>query len=198
MFHFSRRVKISLAFILIVIAGYAVGRFSFSSSAVPKEFEQARLHGALISQTIVDISNQISSGLEQVNEFDKAGKYKEAFELTGDLIKKSQEVRGRAVELSRELEQMTKALAGIKSTEARGAALEAIANHLTVINRLISYSDYLAQLLVALRSRFEGGEPDTEISTLIQQINAEVTAINNFNRQAGQAMERFDAIVMGK
>jgi hypothetical protein len=198
MFPFSRRVKISLAFVLIIIAGYAIGRFGFSSDTIPREFTEARLQGALISQTIVDISNQIGSGLEQVNELDKEGKYKEALELTGGLIEKSQEVRGRAVALSRELEQMTKALAGIKSVEARGAALEAIANHLTVINRLISYSDYLAQLLVVLRSRFAGEEPGAEISVLIQQINAEVTAINNFNRQAGKAMERFDEIIMKK
>ena len=91
---------------------------------------------------------------------------------------------------------MTKALSELKSFEARQAALEAISNHLALISRLVNYSGYLGQLLEALRGRFTGsGIQGSQVSTLVNQINTEVTAINSFNNQAVQAMQRFDNLV---
>lgn len=195
MFRFSRHLKIAFVFALIVAGGYLAGRFGFSSNTPPAEFQEARLRGAVVAQDIVNLSNQIGGDLGRVNQFDREGKLKEALILTTDLINKSQEVRSRAVDLSRELEKMTKTLIAVKSTEAQSAALESIANRLTLINHLISYSDYLAQLLNKLQERFVGIQTDGSVEALIKQINDEVAAINSFNDQAGQAMDRFDAII---
>src|SRR3990172_3599314 len=195
MLHISRRAKIMIALAAIVVGGAVVGRMSISSGKIPSEFQESRLQGALISQTIVNLSNELAGDLERVNQFHAQGNTKDALALTTELFKKSEEGRGQAVSLSNEVGKMTSALSGVKSTEAREAAFESIADRLALITRLVNYSDYLARLLNALHARFAGVGSGRSVEALIQQINAEVTAINNFNRQAGQEIGRFDQIV---
>lgn len=195
MLHISRRIKIFIAFLVIVVGGYFWGRMGLTSQRVPASFTDARLQAAIIAQDIVGASNQIAEKIGEVANLDKARETKEALDKTLELLEKSAEVKGKATELSKELEKMTAALPEIKSEEARAAALEAISDHLALISRLISYSDYLANLLTSLRNRFEGLEANPQIGGLITQINAEVTAINNFNRQATEALEKFDQAV---
>ena len=195
MSHLPRWSKVLIALVVVVGGGYAVSRFNFSSATVPTDFSDARFQGALIAQDIVNLSNHVSDDLSKVQSLDSNQKTSEALTLTVDLLKKSADVRSRAVDLSQQLEKMTSALSDVRSQDARAAALESIADRLALINRLINYSDYLAQLLNNLRQKFAGVKQDNQINSLVSQINAEVTAINNFNRQAGQAMDRFDSIV---
>ena len=192
---FSRPTKIIIAFVAIVLGGYFVAQLGFTSSTPPADFRDARMQGALIAQDIVNLSNGIGVDLQKVNQLENQHDYAGAVSLTTELFQKSQEVRQREVDLSNELEKMTRALSDIKSTDARQAALDSIASRMTLINRLINYNNDLANLLNALNARFAGARNGAEIATLINQINAEVTAINSFNEQAGQAMDRFDAIV---
>ncbi len=185
-----------IVFVLLVGGGYAAVRFLWVGGGVPQAFTDARMQGALISQNIVNLSNQSTLDLMKINEYDERGNYTEALNLTTDVIKRSQEIRDQAVELSGQVEEMTKALSDLDRLEARQAALESISNRLALLSRLINYSGYLGQLLDVLRVHFTGNVYDSrEVSFLIDQINAEVRAINNFNSQAGQAMDRFDKIV---
>jgi hypothetical protein len=191
----SRRLTLIIVFVLLVGGGYAAVHF-WSGGGTPQAFTDARLKGALISQNIVNLSNESTLDLAKINEYDAQGNYTEALNLTTDVIKQGQQIRDQAVELSAQVEEMTKALSGLDSLEARQAALESISNHLALLSRLINYSGYLGQLLDVLRSHFTGKTyDDREVSLLIDQINSEVRAINNFNSQAGQAMNRFDKIV---
>lgn len=177
-------------------AGFTAVRFWKLSAGIPKEFTDSRLQGALIAQDIVNLSNQSVVDLARINEFDSSKKFEDALKLTEDVVKQSQEIRDQAVNLSREIEKMTRALSDIDSLGARQAALESITNRLALISRLINYSGYLGQLLDVLRDRFAGSAvKNQEVGQLVDQINSEVRAINNFNGQAGQAMDRFDKIV---
>jgi len=190
-----RKLILLIVFVLLVGGGYAVVSF-WSGGGVPQAFTDARLKGALIAQNIVNLSNQSTLDLMKINEYEVQGNYTEALNLTTDVVKQSQGIRDQAVELSSQIEEMTKALSGLDSLEARQAALESISNRLALLSRLINYSGYLGQLLDVLRNNFTGKiYNDKAVSFLIDQINAEVRAINNFNGQAGQAMDRFDKIV---
>lgn len=192
----SRKLRIFVALVIVVVVGYAAGsRLGFSANGIPAEFKDARTQGAIVAQDIVNISNGLSADLEKINMLDEQRNYAGALNLTVDLLKRNQEVKAKALELSTSLEKMTGGLATIKEPDARQAALESIASRLAIIGRLLSYNDYLNQLLGSLNKRFSGSaiQPNT-IKNLTAQINAEVTAINNFNRQAGQAMDRFDEI----
>jgi len=176
-----RRIKIFIIFVLVFGGGYAAYRF-IRSSSVPLNF--------------VNLSNQSASDIDKINELDKEGDYTAALNLTTDVIRRSAEIRDRAVELSAQMEKMIKALSEIDNFDARQAALEAISSRLALLSRLINYSGYLGQLLDVLRGRFTGvSQGSQEVQTLVDQINSEVAAINNFNSQAAQAMDRFDKIV---
>ncbi len=195
MFHFSRRTKIFLIVIASIVAVFLGNRLLDSKNSVPGEFTEARLQGAIISQNIVELSRKSTADLEAINKLDSEKNFGQALDLTLKVIQQSREIREQAVKLSDQVSKMTQALSGIKSFEARQAALEAIASQLAIISRLINYSDYLGQLLTILQARFVGQPGDHRVATIIDQTNAEVNAINNFNNQATQAMARFDSIV---
>ena len=187
-----------IALVALGLGVYFVGKAGFFGPTIPSEFESARLQGALIAESIVSLSKKSTESLRHVNELEAQSNFTEASNLIADLVKESQEIRRKAVELSGELERMTQALSSINSFDARQAALESIANRLALINRLINYSSYLSDLLNVLDKRFSGDPGNgQEIETLVSQINAEVIAINSFNEQAGQAMSRFDAVIRG-
>lgn len=194
MLHFSRKTNISLAVLGFIAVGTLGSLLWARGNAIPKEFTDARLQGAIISQGIINLSSQSADNLTKINQLDEQGKFSEATDAALKAIRESQEIRNQAVELSNQVSKMTQALSAISSFEARQAALEAIANRLALISRLINYSDYLNQLLTTLQARFSHKPGDHSVETIISQINAEVTAINSFNNQATQAMDRFDRI----
>jgi hypothetical protein len=187
-----------LALAVIVTGGYIAGSKLGRSSdgGVPDGFIDARGQGAVVAQDIVNLSNGVWAELGKINKLEEEGNYEGALTQTVERLKRTQEVKGKAIELSSQLERMTGALADIKSVGARQAALESITNRLALIGRLLSYSDYLGQLVNSLNRRFSGQalQPN-HIKNLIAQVNAEVTAINSFNTQAGLAMDRFDEIL---
>lgn len=192
----KRKLIILFAIILVVGGGYGLNRIWGGFRGIPKEFTDARMQGAIIAQNIVNLSNQSASDLQKINELDAKGNYTGALDLTMSAIKQSQDIRDQAVELSSEVEAMTRSLSDIGSLDARQAALESIANRLALISRLINYSGYLGQLLDTLQGHFSGAaQTNTQVRALVEQLNSEVNAINNFNAQAGQAMDRFDKIV---
>ena len=194
MHFFSKKILLFSLFLAIVIGGYFGTRIFGGFASVPQGFVDARLQGATISQSIVMLSNQTVHDLEKINELDRAGKYRQALEATKNLVVKSQEIRDQAVALSNEVQKMTVALSDIKSFEARQAALEAISDRLALISRLINYSAAMGNLLETLQARFSGIRTTGRVGEIIAQMNGEVTAINAFDRQASQAMEKFDAL----
>lgn len=197
MLNFSRRTKIFLGLGVLALGGFvAITLAGSSSEGVPQAFSDARLQGALIAQNIVVLSNESAQDLEKINQLDKEGNFTEALTLVTAAVARSQEIRDEAVRLSAELEKMTTSLSEISSLSARQAALEAIGDHLALINRLINYSGYLAQLLEVLRNRFLGNFSDrNQVEGLIRDINAEVEAINSFSVEASEAIDRFDALI---
>lgn len=192
----SRKNKFYIGFVIIVIAGYVTYKVILASTfGTPKDFSDARERGALISQDIVSLSNDLNSRLKEINELDKKGSLTEALQKTTELATKSAEIRGRAVELSAEMERMTSSISKIKKEEAKQAVLDSVSNRLALISRLINYSDYVYQLLAVLRDRFTNQYVESgKVSSLISKINDEVQAVNTFNQSAISAMEKFDAI----
>ena len=185
----------------LIIGGgvYAILQSNRAASSVPDDFTTARMQGALISQNIVDLSNTLDANLGKINQLDKEKNYTQALALTQQLLQQSRDIRAQAVGLSKELEVMAQNLDSIHSSDARQAALEAISDRLALISRLINYSGYLEDLLNALGNRFAGSAPgNAQVSAIVNEINSEVTAINNFNNNAGAAMEKFDKVVNGK
>lgn len=192
---FSKQLAVGVVFIGLILAGYFLGTWRLDSSSPPAEFTSARLRGAVISQDIVNLSNEISEDLETINRLDNEGKFREALSAVVPLLEKTSNLKKKAADLSTELEKMTASLFKVKSQEAQRAAMESITNRMALISRLLSYSDYMSRLTETLRLRFIDASTSQSVAEIVRQINAEITAINNFNRAAGQAMDRFDAIL---
>lgn len=192
---FSRRTQIIVGFLVIIAVGYGTAKFLEAKSGVPQSFTTARTQGAIIAQTIVNNSNQSTDELQKINQYDQEGNYQAALASTTELIAQSAELRAQAVQLSEQVSQMTQDLTSINDADAQQAALQSISSRLAVINELVTYSSDLNHLLTVLQSRFSGTyESNDEVQSIVNQINTDVNAINNFNAQAGQAMDKFDAI----
>lgn len=193
----SRKTTIILGLAIVIAVGY-FARLGNTFEAVPPDLLAARQEGSVIAQDIVNLSNDFSSDLEKINQLDKERKHAEALNIATDMLQRIPEVKNRATDLSKELEKMTSALTTIKSEEARAAAIESITNRMALIGRLFSYSEYLLQLSKVLQDRFREIPNNQSVAELTTQINAEVTAINNFNRAASEAMNRFDVATGAK
>jgi hypothetical protein len=195
MSNFSRRTKIIVIFLVLIAIGYGFAKFWEAENSVPQTFTAARVQGAIIAQNIVNSSNQSNDELEQINKYDQDGDYTAALASTTALIQQSADLRTQAVQLSEQVSAMTQDLTSINNVDAQQAALESISSRLALINELVTYSGDLNNLLTVLQSRFSGTpQPNSEVQGIVNQINTDVNAINNFNAQAGQAMDNLDTI----
>jgi len=196
--NFLQQKKFYLIFIFLILIGYiSFKSISSQSVKIPEEFLNSRLQSAIISEEIINLSNQIKDGVSQINQLDEQKKYKEAFNLISELNTKILEIRKKAVDLSKELEIMTKSLNDLKvKGGAEKLAVSSITNRIIIINHLINYSDYLFQLNLELENRFYGKSNKDEILNLINKINSEVEAINKANEKAKIDMEKFDTALI--
>jgi hypothetical protein len=193
----SQRTKIIVFFVIILVVGSGAAALLWQNeNRIPQSFTDARLKGAAIAESIVQTSSSSTAELAQVNTLDNQGSYTDALTKTTELVTQSQALRDQAVQLSSQIGAMTQALSGVNSTEARQAAFEGIADQLALINQLINYSGDLDRLLLTLQNHFTGKAwRANDVTAEVNQINTDVNAINNFNAQATQAMQRFDQIV---
>ena len=151
------RIRILILFIIIILAAYFVLRFFWVDvKNVPEDFLQARQEASLIAQDIVTISNESTNSFAEIARFDKERKYTEALVLISKELERNRQAREKAIKLSVQLETMAKNLAQISPSSAGQKALEAISSETALISRLITYNDYLTQLLEILRGKFLG------------------------------------------
>ena len=193
----STRRAISIAAVIVLaLAGYFTYKyFGASAAQVPAGFADARAKGGAISEDIVRLSEELKGDIARANDLDKQRKFKEAGEVTAAAGVKVGDIRARALELVSELERMTGALPQIRNADARAAATDSIANRLELIKHLITYTEKVTDFLVALEEHFGGAKNEQVIEQLLYDINLEVEAINEFNRKAAEAMQRFDDLL---
>ncbi|MBI4160213.1 hypothetical protein HY504_03530 [Candidatus Wolfebacteria bacterium] len=190
-----RRVWLFAIFILVIIGGYFIVRFVIvEPRSAPREFLEARSGAAAIAADIVALSDQTSSRLGGVAKLDSEKKYTEALVMVSEELSRNRTARERAVDLSRQLEIMARSLSQISPQTASQKALEALSSETALISRLISYNDFLNQLLEILRSKFLDKGDGSNIPELIKRINNEAQAINDLNKKFNDAMKEFDSL----
>lgn len=191
-----RRIVIFAACFILILGGYFAYRLVLAKRvSVPQDFSEARSRGAVIAQDIVNAANALGTEIKNINDLDAAGKYKEAIQKTDDVLAQVRNIRTHALDLAKELEAMTRAAPAIASEEARNEALASVQARLSLVNHLIAYTDDVSQFAAALQLHLQGARNPDTIATIVKKINAEVAEINNFNSQAGQAMDRFDQLI---
>jgi hypothetical protein len=197
----SDSIKISLLSVfLTILAVFAFYKLFWGGRHVPDDFLQARIHGAAVAERIVTISADSLNGLQNISTLDKEGLYQEAMLAVSVELRRNKDARGEALKLSQYLDTMAKSISSIRPKDAQSLAAGAIGQEVSLINRLISYNEYLNQLLELLKGRF-GGRIDDEksrLQELLALINQETNAINDLNKSFQSAMEQFDALTLVK
>ena len=188
---------------MIVIGGLVLlGKMVFfPATYVPTEFTEARLEGATIAQKIVTLSGGALASLEKISEYDKNGETAEALILISQQLIANRVNQEEAVKLSRQLEKMARFLSNIKPANARQQATEAVTSEVALVSRLISYNDYLKQLFEVLSAKFNHRysnvyESRDQVEGLIQKVNEEAQAINEFDGRFNKALAELDKIVL--
>lgn len=197
----SRRHKIVIGMAVVLIGGgiYAVAESTLTSQASLQKFGDARAQGAVVADAIVGLSNRFGSDLGAIHQLDQEHAYADALVKTNELLARSEEMRTKAKELSDSLGTMTQTLQVLQPVEARQAALDSIAQRLILIDHLIRYSESLRELVGVLQARFTGSQiSDANVRLLVDQVNVEVAAINNLNKNAVASMDRFDQLTKNR
>jgi len=153
----------------------------------------ARQEASVIASEIVSLSNESTNNLNEIAQLDKEKKYTEALLLVSRELERNRQAREKAIKLSVHLETMAKNLNQISPASASQLALQAISSETGLISRLITYNDYLTQLLEVLREKFLGKNIGNKIPELIAKINDEAQAINDLNQKFNEIMKEFDA-----
>ncbi|MBN2197767.1 hypothetical protein JW698_01015 [Candidatus Wolfebacteria bacterium] len=189
-----KRIKLLILFIIIILIAYFVLRFlAIDLKEVPEEFLIARQEASIIASEIVAISSQSAGNFKEIARLDGEKKYNEALDLISQELERNKQAREKAIELSLQLEIMTNNLSQIFPSSASQIALGAITSETTLISRLITYNDYLNQLLEILGDKFLGNGNGDKIMELIEKINEEARAINELNDKFNEAMKEFDS-----
>lgn len=190
-----RRVKIFTIFALIVLAVYFLIYFLTPTVRnTPSEFLEARQESSLIAKNIIFISNRTADNLNKIAVLDQEKKYGEALDLITEEIKQNRQARDEAIKLAGQLELMAKNISAITPVSAGQMALQAVSSETALISRLITYNDYLVQLLEILQQKFSSPRKNTngKIAELIAKINEEARVINELDNNFNQLMGEFD------
>lgn len=194
----SDKVKIILLSVfftaLVIFGGY---KFWWGGQFVPEEFIEARAQGSLVADKVAWLASASLQNLQKISELEANYKHQEAIDSVSQELARNKEARAEAVKLSNYLDQMAKLLSDIKPREARDLAAEAVGVEIQVINRLISYNEYLHNLFELLKAKFEGKikNGDDRVKELLQLINQETNFINSLNKKFNETMRQFDVLV---
>jgi hypothetical protein len=193
----KRWVKVVLWIVPVGLAIYAGAFFISSNGSVPVEFSEARMNGAIVAEQIVAGSAQSLEVLQTIAQYDRDKNFAKALELITQEVQRTTELKEQAIRLSSQLERMARSLSEIEPSRARVAATEAVGADVALVSRLVTYTDYLSQLFEALRAKFEQRlpNPNGRVQELVDLVNTEVRAINEFNSRSNASFAEFDKIV---
>ncbi|PIR05031.1 MAG: hypothetical protein COV57_01365 [Candidatus Liptonbacteria bacterium CG11_big_fil_rev_8_21_14_0_20_35_14] len=194
-----RKLGIFIAFVVVLFLIYGLWSLIFARDPfVPAEFIEASRESALIASQIVTFSSESSENISKINELDKQHRYSEAIVLVAEEIKRNEELKQKAYELSLQLGNMAGVLPSIRPKEATEIALEALNYETTIVLSLISYSDSLNDLLVALDDKFNNRKEFSpgRVQEMIEKINSEAESINGLNEKYKESINEFEKIVM--
>lgn len=186
-----------LTVVLIIFLSFVL--FSGSAQIVPSSFTDARIVASDRATELVTMLSGTNEKIREVKDLVEKGSHAKALSIVQGEMAKNKDIRERAVRLALELEKMARAIADIRSDKAAQIALGATTKETAVISQLLSYTNELQNLLVALQTVVVSSYPDyTEVNKSIGIINSAADEINAFNQAYKSEMEKFDQIVQGE
>lgn len=194
-FKVPRKVRLFVVLLVLMFLAYFVGRFLIATNkTVPGDFTKARQEASLVAKDIVGMSKDSASHVTQISALNNDQKYPEALALVKEEIVRNRAIRDKAISLSSYLQTMTMNVSSITPRGSAEAALEAVSTEVTLIGHLLTYNDYLNQLLEIARGKITGDSTvsSQEVSDLVKKINDESIVVNILNEKFNDKMTVFD------
>lgn len=190
-----RKIRLFVILLLMVFFAYFVGRFLLAKTkTVPAEFMQARQEASLIAHDIVGMSKESAKHISDISLLNSDRKYADALDLVAQELDRNRQIRDKAIALSGHLQTMTINVSSIEPRVSAEIALEAVSTEVTLIGHLLTYNDYLNQLLGVIQGKIIGNRevsPEA-IADLIKKINDESIVVNVLNEKFNEKMAMFD------
>lgn len=160
---------------------------------VPGDFADARQSASQYAQTIADSLKDTSQNLQKIQQLEEEWKDDQALTLLVAEVQKNQMARDASVKLAGELEKMARGIPDIRPQKSAENALVAITAETQLIYKLVSFNDYMGQLLKLMQDKLTGKIYGIDkINQVVDSINAEVDSINNLNSQFEKYLKTFD------
>lgn len=187
-----RRVALVLGLVCVAaIVGYFV--WAAVGTYTPGEFADARTAASDYAHIIADSLKDTPQNLDTIQTLEREGKDDQALTLLVTEVQKNQTAQNAAVKLSGELETMAQNIPYIRPKKSADKALVAVSSETQLIYKLVSYNDYLAQLLKLLQDKITDKLYGVEsINKVVDALNTEVDSINSLNAQFVDYMKNFD------
>lgn len=194
-FRIPQKVRLFVALLIMMFLAYFVGRFFLAQTkTVPGDFMRARGEASVVAQDIVGMSKESARHIGDISALNNEKKYPEALVLVQQEIERNRQIRDKAIALSGHLQTMTLNVSAIEPKVSAETALEAVSTEVILIGHLLTYNDYLNQLLVAIKGRIMGDESvsSEDIADLVKKINDESIVVNVMNDKFNERMTKFD------
>src|SRR3989339_660393 len=194
-FRVPRKIRLFVILLIMVFFAYFVGRFLLAQTkTVPDDFMQARQEASLIAHDIVGMSKDSAKHIGDISALNNDKKYAEALELVKQELERNRQIRDKAIAVSGHLQTMTLGVSSIEPKTSAETALGAVSTEVTLIGHLLTYNDYLNQLLVIIKGKITG-DPEAvgaDVSALVKKINDESIMVNELNDTFNEQMTTFD------
>ena len=189
--------------ILIIIVVLIIGVFGYyivksNRSFVPQNFINARSRSAAIAADLVSNLDESVKSLDKISEEDRNYNYSAALDLVNQEVNRVETARIDSVNLSKELITMAEAVQGIKPTNAKNLAFDAIKQETSLIEHVANYNSYFASLLNSLKIKFLNNgnyNSSQDVQQYINNMNREAGDINSANEAFGQKLKEFDSAI---
>ena len=191
------QTRLIIGISLIAIAVIAVLIFLIKGSnkeQLPPLFLEARKEASLISQKIVDLTDDVNEKIKAANLSDSNGNKNDALVSIKEARQINTEAYDQAFELSRQLQKLAESLAEIKSQNSQRSAYEAVAVELALVSEFINYTQalntFLDNLSVAVATDSFANRRAAE--NYLQEVNKKANLINDLNEEFLVKMSIFD------
>ncbi len=164
------------------------------SGGPPKDFVEARQSVSAISKDIVNLNVQISNQIKAIQDAETAKNESKVLSLIGEAKQINSQSYKKAEDLSYGLENMTKSISGIPSSQSQELASEAVSTEITLADEFISYTQMLDNFfnLLSIAATSDSPALESDIKTSLGEINKKVDEINGLNQTFIQKMQVFD------
>ncbi|MEK7651237.1 MAG: hypothetical protein AAB377_01775 [Patescibacteria group bacterium] len=187
-----KKIILAVGAILIVAGLLAYLLSSLEGVVIPADFTAARQKAAIVSQDIVNITNETGKSIELANRAESEGDLQRILGLIEEAKKSNTLAYQKAFELSQSIQQMAESLKGVQSVSQQ-IGFEAVAMELSLVSEFISYTGTLNDFLNNLAKSVSNGTANGgTIGDNLRDINNRVVLINALNRNFADKMAAFD------